>query len=193
MADCRWAKKDPLYQAYHDDEWGVPVTNDNKLFEMLVLESMQAGLSWLIVLKKRKEFRRAFGDFIPELVAQFNHTDMERLLSNPLLIRNRLKMQAAINNAKAFIRVQAEWGSFAKYLWSFVHYIPEIHQYASCDQIPPYSSLSNRLSRDLKRRGFQFVGPTVCYSYCQAVGVVMDHITSCDRYSVLSHPKTLHV
>ncbi|SMC06931.1 DNA-3-methyladenine glycosylase I [Sulfobacillus thermosulfidooxidans DSM 9293] len=193
MADCGWTTNDSLYQAYHDDEWGVPVTNDNQLFEMLVLESMQAGLSWLIVLKKRKEFRRAFCNFIPERVAQFNNNDMERLLSNPLLIRNRLKMQAAITNAKAFVRVQAEWGSFAKYLWSFVHYSPEIHQYVSWDQIPAYSSLSEILSRDLKRRGFQFVGPTVCYSYCQAVGVVMDHIVSCDRYSVLSQPKILHL
>ena len=188
MEDCGWLSQDPLYQVYHDDEWGVPVTEDSKLFEMLVLEGMQAGLSWITVLRKRENFRKAFHNFSPQIVANFSTPEIDQLLSNPNLIRNRLKIESVVTNAQAFVRMQQEWGSFSRYLWSFVDQRPEIHAYTAWKHIPSVSPLSHRLSHDLKRRGFRFVGPTICYSYCQATGIVMDHVTTCHRYVELSHP-----
>ena len=193
MTDCAWATQNPLYQAYHDLEWGVPVTDDSRLLEMLILEGMQAGLSWLTVLKKREAFRRAFSQFTPEVVASFSSNEIDSLLANADLIRNRAKIEAAIHNSREFIQIQQENGSFAKYLWEFVNYVPEIHHYQESSQIPPFSPLAERISRDLKHRGFRFVGPTVCYSYCQAVGLVVDHLTQCERYLVLGHPRTVEL
>ncbi|HBQ94742.1 MAG: DNA-3-methyladenine glycosylase I [Firmicutes bacterium] len=189
LGNCGWATRDPLYQKYHDEEWGVPVTDDSKLLEMLILEGMQAGLSWFTVLKKRDAFRQAFAQFMPLAVANFSSVEIESFLSNPALIRNRLKIESAIRNARAFVQIQREEGSFAAYLWSFVNNVPEIHHYTDPNQILPFSPLAERISHDLKRRGFRFVGPTICYSYCQAVGIVMDHLTHCERYTVLARPR----
>jgi DNA-3-methyladenine glycosylase I len=168
--------------AYHDEEWGRPVHDDVRLFEMLVLEGAQAGLSWSTILKKREGYRAAFHGFDPARVSRMSGRDVERLLNDPGIVRNRLKVEGAIRNARAFLRVQAEHGSFDDWLWAFVSARPRVGRFRSPSELPARSELSETISRDLLRRGFKFVGPTIVYAYLQAVGVVNDHLVSCFRY-----------
>lgn len=179
---CRWAGTDPDYIAYHDTEWGVPVHDDRTLFEFLVLEGAQAGLSWLTILKKRDNYRNAFDHFCPEKIARYDRPRVDRLLSDAGIIRNRLKIEAAITNARAFLAVRDEFGSLDHYLWRFVDGRPVINAWENETQMPAQSDTSRKLSRDLKHRGFTFVGPVICYSFMQAVGMVNDHVTGCFRY-----------
>jgi DNA-3-methyladenine glycosylase I len=178
-----WAGDDPLYREYHDKEWGVPVHSDKKLFEMLILESFQAGLSWITILKKREHFSRAFAQWDWEKVAAFGKNDINGLLDNAGIIRNRLKILAAVNNASCFMKVRAEFGSFDSYIWPFVGNKPRSpsRSYRSLKEVPTRSPESDTLSADLKKRGFKFVGTVICYSFMQAVGMVNDHIVSCFR------------
>ncbi len=183
---CQWAGTDPLYVAYHDNEWGVPVYDDAKLFEFLVLETFQAGLSWLTILKKRANFRKAFDDFDCKKIASYSDKKIEDLHQDKGIIRNRLKIKSTVTNAQSFIRIQDEFGSFSKYIWSFVKDKP-IQNFWQTDQgVPANTELSDRISKDLKKRGFKFVGSTIIYAYMQATGMVNDHITSCFRYKELS-------
>lgn len=182
---CRWAVSHPLLLAYHDQEWGVPTHERTRLYEFLVLEGAQAGLSWLTVLKRRDAYREAFSGFDPDRVAEWTEADVVRLLQCPGLIRNRSKITSSVANARAFRMVEQEFGGFDAYLDRMVGGAPIIHHYREDDQVPPFDALSQALSHDLGRRGFRFVGPTICYSYLQAVGVVMDHVTSCFRYQEL--------
>ena len=179
---CPWAGVDPLYIAYHDKEWGVPVHNDKKLFEFLILEGAQAGLSWITILKKRQSYKEAFADFDPARVSKFTNSDINRLLRNKGIVRNKLKIKSAVVNAKAFLRVQKEFGTFDRYIWQFVNHKPIINERRSLKNIPAYTKLSSKISHDLKRRGFNFVGPTIVYAFMQAVGVVNDHLIFCWRY-----------
>ena len=172
--------------AYHDREWGVPVHDDRRLFEFLVLEGAQAGLSWTTILRKREGYRRAFHGFDPARVAGFTARDLARLMADPGIVRNRLKIESARDNARAFRAVQAEWGSFDRYLWSFVGGRPVQNRRRSLRRIPPRTPLSDRISKDLKRRGFRFVGSTIVYALLQAVGVVNDHVTGCFRHRELA-------
>lgn len=177
---CDWVKLDePLYIKYHDEEWGRPVYDDNKLFEMLILEGAQAGLSWLTILKRREGYRRAFEGFQVEKVASFNEEKIEQLMQDARIIRNRRKIESAINNAKQFIKVQNEFGSFSNYIWGFVDGNPIINHWKSVSEIPTKTLLSDRISTDLKKRGFSFVGSVIIYSYLQAIGIVDDHIEDC--------------
>lgn len=178
---CAWAGNDPLYQAYHDQEWGVPVHDDRLLFEFLILEGAQAGLSWITVLRKREAYRIAFDGFDPAVVATFNDCRQAELLTNAGIIRNRLKISSAISNARAFLKVQEEFGSFDSYLWGFVEGKPVINTWGSLTEVPASNHVSDALSRDLKKRGFRFVGSTICYAFMQAVGMVNDHTTDCFR------------
>ena len=187
-ARCPWAGDDPLYVAYHDQEWGVPVHDDRRLFEFLVLEGVQAGLSWITVLRKRENYRAALAGFDPVAVAALTQADLDRLLADPGLIRNRLKMAAAPRNAQAFLRVQSEHGSFARYLWSFVDGRPVVNHWREMAQVPARTPLSDRLAADLKRRGFSFAGSTICYALMQAVGLVNDHLVGCFRHAELAAP-----
>ncbi len=182
---CAWVGNDPLMIAYHDAEWGVPVHDDRKLFEFLVLEGMQAGLSWSTILRKRESFRRAFHGFDPVAVARYKKKEARRLLSDPGIIRNRLKIEAAITNAQRFLEVQAEFGSFDKYIWQFVVGRPLRHRFQSISEIPATSPESDRISSDMKRRGFKFVGSTIIYAHMQATGMVNDHILDCFRFRVV--------
>jgi len=168
--------------AYHDTEWGVPLHDDRKIYEFIVLEGMQAGLSWSTVLRKRENFRAAFKSFDPRVVAKFARKDIERLLGDPGIIRNRLKIEAAITNARAFLAVQEEFGSFDSYMWQFVGGKPNRHRFRSLSEIPASSPESDRFSKDLKQRGFKFVGTTIVYAHMQATGMVNDHLVSCFRY-----------
>jgi len=179
---CPWAQG-PEYEAYHDREWGVPSHDDRHLFEMLVLEGAQAGLSWITILKRREGYRRAFAGFDPAVVARFTEADQARLLADPGIIRNRLKVASAISNARAFLAVQKEFGSFSAYLWAFVDNLPIVNHFEKLSDIPAQTPLSTALSRDLKKRGFSFVGPTAIYAYMQSVGMVNDHLTSCFRHA----------
>jgi len=180
---CQWAfDKSPLYTEYHDKEWGVPVYDDKKIFEFLVLESAQAGLSWSTVLNKRENYRKAFARFDVEKIARFTAKDVERLLGNPGIIRNRAKIEAAINNARRFLEVKKEFGTFAKYIWSFVGGKPVKNCFKHVSELPAVTEESQRLSKDLKKRGFKFLGPTVIYAHMQATGMVNDHIVTCFRY-----------
>jgi DNA-3-methyladenine glycosylase I len=179
---CGWSGEDPLYVAYHDSEWGVPVHDDRTLFEFLVLEGAQAGLSWITILRKRDAYRRAFKNFDPKKVARFDRATVEALLQNPGIVRNRLKVESAIRNARAFLEVQAEFGSFDRYQWQFVDGQPLINRRKSLAEIPARTEISDAFSKDLKRRGFNFVGSTIVYAHMQAVGMVNDHIVSCFRY-----------
>ncbi|WP_349255450.1 DNA-3-methyladenine glycosylase I [Spectribacter acetivorans] len=183
---CGWCGEEPLYIEYHDHEWGVPVTDDRVLFEFLILEGAQAGLSWWTVLQKREGYRRAFAGFDPATVAAFTDDQLAALRDDPGIVRNRAKIAAARGNARAFLDVQAEFGGFSDYLWGFVNGQPVINHWQRLDQVPATTPLSDALSRDLKRRGFKFVGSTICYAYLQAVGVVMDHVTDCFRYPDLA-------
>ncbi len=178
---CAWART-PLGIAYHDSEWGVPVHDDRKLFEFLTLEGAQAGLSWETILRKREAYREAFADFDPARVARFTPARVERLLQNPGIIRNRLKVASTITNAKAFLAVQREFGSFDIYVWGFVGEKPKVNNWRTLGQIPARTPESDALSRDLLKRGFKFVGSTICYAFMQAVGMVNDHTTDCFRY-----------
>jgi len=186
MRRCEWAPEgDPLYLAYHDEEWGVPSRDDRHLFELLVLEGAQAGLSWATILRKREGYRRAFAGFDPEAVARFGAADVERLLGDVGIVRNRLKIESAVANAHATLAVQAERGSLAAYLWDVVGGEPKVNRWTSLGEIPSETEESRALSRDLKRRGFRFVGPTVCYAFMQATGLVNDHVVACYRYAEL--------
>ena len=182
---CAWAGNDPLYQAYHDREWGLPVHDDRLLFEFLILEGAQAGLSWITILRKRQAYRSAFEGFCPATVAAFDDKKQAELLNNPGIVRNRLKISSAISNARAFLKVQNEFGSFDRYLWRFVDEKPVQNSWSSLSEVPASTPLSDSLSRDLKRRGFRFVGGTICYAFMQAVGMVNDHTTDCFRWQEL--------
>src|SRR5919198_617480 len=180
MKRCAWPRT-PLDIEYHDREWGVPVHDDNVLFEFLTLEGAQAGLSWSTILKKRPSYRTAFADFDPARVARFTERRMEKLLEDPGIVRNRLKVASTIANARAFLRVQNEFGSFDQYVWQFVGGAPKVNHWKSLREIPPRTSESDALSKDLLRRGFRFVGSTICYAFMQAVGLVDDHLDDCFR------------
>ncbi len=180
---CQWAKPDnKLYCEYHDKQWGVPLHDDRKLFEMLILEGAQAGLSWETVLKKRESYRKAFSNFDPAKVARYDEQKCEQLLQNEGIIRNRLKIKSAVQNARAFQKIQKEYRSFDSYIWAFVDNKPIINKIRSISEIPPKTELSEKISRDLKNRGMNFVGPTIIYAFMQAVGMVNDHETTCFRY-----------
>ncbi len=179
---CGWGTTNPLMIEYHDTEWGVPLHDDCKLFEFLVLDGFQAGVSWAIVLNKRENFRKAFHGFDPKRVAKYTEKDVERLLADPGIIRNRLKIRAAINNAQHFLEVQKEFGSFDRYIWQFVGGKPIRHKYKSLKEMPATSPESDAMSKDLRARGFQFVGSTICYAFMQAAGMVNDHVQECFRY-----------
>jgi len=178
---CAWCGDDPLYVAYHDGEWGVPVSDDRLLFEFLVLEGAQAGLSWITILRKRDAYRRAFANFDAKRVARFDAAKIEKLLLDPGIVRNRLKLESAVKNARAFLAVQKEFGSFAAYQWALVGGRPLQNHPRSLRDIPPRTALSDAFSKDLKRRGFSFVGSTIVYAHMQAVGMVNDHVESCFR------------
>jgi DNA-3-methyladenine glycosylase I len=180
---CAWAGTDPLYVDYHDTEWGVPVHDDGKLFEFLILEGAQAGLSWLTILKRRENYRKAFAGFFVEKVARFGEREIEGLLANPGIIRNRLKVRSAVANARAFMKIQEEFGSFDAYSWRFMGGMCRVNRWESAEEIPATTEESAAFSRDLKRRGFTFVGPTIIYAHMQAVGMVNDHTVDCFRYS----------
>ncbi|NJN98666.1 MAG: DNA-3-methyladenine glycosylase I [Anaerolineales bacterium] len=180
---CTWAGSDPLYIAYHDHEWGIPVHDDRQFFEMLILEGAQAGLSWSTILHKRDNYRLAFDNFDPERVAGYGQPKLEELLSNAGIVRNRRKIEAAVQNARAFLAVQQEFGSFDAYLWRFIGGQPRQNRWTSLSEIPPQTAESEALSKDLRRRGFNFVGPTICYAFMQAVGLVNDHVIDCFRYT----------
>jgi DNA-3-methyladenine glycosylase I len=179
---CPWPGNDELMIRYHDTEWGVPLHDDRKLFEFLVLDAFQAGLSWSIVLKKRENFRRAFDNFDPPKISRYTKKKMESLLKNDGIIRNRLKIEATVSNARAFLDIKKEFGSFDKYIWQFVNGKPIVSKWKTLRQIPASSPESDTMSKDLKSRGFRFVGTTICYAFMQAAGMVNDHIVSCFRY-----------
>ena len=179
---CPWAASDPAYVAYHDEEWGVPLHDDRRLFEMLVLEGAQAGLSWLTILKRRENYRRAFDRFDPRKVAGYGEDRIARLLADAGIIRNRLKVRSAVTNARAFLDVQEEFGSFDRYVWGFVDGRPLQNAWTTLDELPARTALSDTLSRDLKARGFSFVGSTICYAHMQATGMVNDHLVGCFRH-----------
>jgi DNA-3-methyladenine glycosylase I len=185
LVRCEWAQG-PEMIPYHDTEWGVPVHDDTTHFEFLVLEGAQAGLSWLTILKRRAGYRKAFAGFDPVKVARFTPARVEKLLADPGIIRNRAKVESAVRNAKAFLAVQKEFGSFDAYLWGFVGGRPVVNKWRRLGQLPPTSPASEAMSADLKRRGFGFVGPTVCYAHLQATGLVNDHVVSCFRYAELT-------
>lgn len=179
---CEWSGNDPLYIQYHDSEWGVPVFDDRVLFEFLLLEGAQAGLSWITILKRRAHYRKAFMEFDVEKVAGFNRRKIESLMNNAGIIRNRLKIESAVNNAKAFIKIQEEFDSFANYQWQFVDGKPLQNRWKKLQELPAKTNISEAFSKDLKKRGFSFVGPTIIYAHMQAVGMVNDHVTDCFRY-----------
>jgi DNA-3-methyladenine glycosylase I len=180
---CDWCGDHPLYVKYHDKEWGVPLHNDKKLFEFLILEGAQAGLSWLTVLKKRTAYRQAFDGFDFERVAKYSEARIKTLLGNPEIIRNRLKVESAIRNARAFIEIRKEFGTFNKYIWQFVDGKPQQNRWKSMKDLPAKTDLSDTISRDLKIRGFNFVGSTIIYAHMQATGMVNDHLTTCFRHN----------
>ena len=186
MTRCAWAGSDPLYTAYHDDEWGVPLHDDRRLFEMLVLEGAQAGLSWITILRKRDGYRKAFDRFDASKIARYDKKKIRTLLENPGIVRNRLKIDAAVKNARAFLAVQEEVGSFDKYIWQFVGGRPKRNAWRSMEQVPARTIESDAMSRDLKSRGFGFVGSTICYAFMQGTGMVNDHTTDCFRYRAVS-------
>ena len=179
---CSWCLGDPLYIRYHDEQWGVPCHDDRVLFEFLVLEGAQAGLSWITILNRREGYRNAFCQFDVQQVAKMTEQDVATLMQDEGIIRNRRKIQSAINNARAFIQVQLEFGSFSKYLWAFVNHQPIVNRRQTLSEVPATSDISDRLSRDLNKRGFSFVGSTICYAYMQAMGLVNDHLVSCPSY-----------
>jgi len=186
---CDWAGDDELMQQYHDEEWGVVVRDDRKLFEFITLDAFQAGLSWQIILHKRENFRKALDNFEPAIIANYNDKKISELLSNKGIVRNRLKINATINNAKAFLRVQKEYGTFADYIWKFTGNKTIVNKWNKWSDAPAGTEISDAMSDDLKRRGFKFVGSTICYAFMQAAGMVNDHQTDCFRYKELSVKK----
>lgn len=180
---CEWAGSDPVYIAYHDNEWGRPEHDDRKLFEMLILEGMQAGLSWITILKKRENFRKAFDNFDPEKIAKYGDKKIAGLLADVGIIRNKLKVNAAVANAKAFLVIQREFGSFDRFIWSYVDNTPIVNHPKTLADVPASTPLSDKISKDLKKRGFKFVGTTIIYSFMQAVGMVDDHVIGCPCHS----------
>jgi len=176
---CTWVTDDPIYIAYHDEEWGRPVHDDRKLFEMLTLEGAQAGLSWITILKRRANYRNAFDGFAPELVSEYDELKIDHLMNNEGIIRNRRKIESVVTNAKAFLQVQQEYGSFDAYIWQFVDGKPVMNHYKKQSDVPASTVVSEHMSKDLKKRGFKFVGPIICYSFMQAVGMVNDHTEDC--------------
>jgi DNA-3-methyladenine glycosylase I len=190
MNRCLWAGSDPLYIAYHDEEWGVPSHDDRHLFEMLILEGAQAGLSWITILRKRTRYREVFDAFDPQTVACYGDRKVATLLADAGIVRNRLKVDSAIGNAKAYLAVQREFGSFDAYLWSFVGRRPIVNAWKTMKEVPAKSAESDALSKDLHKRGFRFAGSTICYAYMQAVGLVNDHLVDCGRWHELDKRKT---
>ncbi|MDY3524663.1 DNA-3-methyladenine glycosylase I [Riemerella anatipestifer] len=184
---CGWVTNDEIYINYHDTEWGEPVFEDKKLFEILLLEGFQAGLSWITILKKRENFRQAFDDFNYTKIATYNQTKLEELLCNTGIIRNRLKIESSVKNAKAFIKVREEFGTFSQYIWRFVEHQPIRNEFKNLSEVPASTSLSDKISKDLKKRGFKFVGTTIIYAFMQAIGMVNDHVQTCYK-----HPKNLN-
>jgi DNA-3-methyladenine glycosylase I len=184
-ARCVWCGDDPLYRTYHDTEWGVPLHDDHLLFEFLILEGAQAGLSWITILKKRENYRTAFDGFDATRIARYDANKIESLLQNPGIVRNRLKVAAAVTNAQKFLDVQSEFGSFDKFIWQYVDGEPKQNARRSIDKIPASTPESDAMSKELKRRGFKFVGSTICYAHMQATGMVNDHTTDCFRYKEL--------
>lgn len=182
---CEWCGDDPLYVDYHDKEWGVPLHNDQQLFEFLLLEGAQAGLSWITILRKRENYRKAFDHFDPHKIIKYSDKKIEKLLQDPGIVRNKLKVNAAVINAKAFLETQKEFGTFDKYIWSFVGSKPIQNKWKTLKDIPASTEASDAMSKDLKKRGFKFVGSTICYAFMQATGMVNDHVTSCFRYKEL--------
>jgi len=180
---CEWAGTDPLYIAYHDNEWGVPVHDDRTLFEMLILDGAQAGLSWITILRKRGNYRKAYDNFDPRKVAEYNEQKIRELLANAGIIRNKRKIKASIQNAKAFLAIQEEFGSFDAYIWQFVGGKTKVNAWKSLKELPAKTTESEAMSKDLVKRGFKFVGPTICYAFMQAAGMVNDHIVDCFRYN----------
>ncbi|WP_340114351.1 DNA-3-methyladenine glycosylase I [Maribellus mangrovi] len=180
---CDWGTSNELMIKYHDEEWGVPLHDDQKLFEFFVLEGFQAGLSWQIVLNKRENFRRAFDHFDPEIVAAYDENKLAELVQDKSIIRNKQKIAACVNNAQRFLAIQKDFGSFDKYIWGFVNYEPIVNSFQSIKELPAKTELSDRISADLKKRGFKFVGSTVIYAHMQATGMVNDHLTYCHRYN----------
>lgn len=185
---CEWAGADPLYHAYHDEEWGVPVHDDRLLFEMLVLDGAQAGLSWITILRKRENYRQAFDNFDPLVVANYSKRKIEELLANPGIIRNRRKIESAVQNARCFLAVQEEFGSFDAYIWQFVGGRPRQNAWRTLADLPAKTPESEAMSKDLRGRGFSFVGPTICYAFMQAAGMVNDHLVDCFRYTEVAQP-----
>lgn len=179
---CEWVTHDKIYQDYHDEEWGVPSYDDQHLFEMLILEGAQAGLSWLTVLKKREGYRRAFDNFDVKKISRYKQPRIDKLLQNPEIIRNKLKVNAAVINARAFLEIKKEFNSFSEYIWQFIGGKPVINKWKSLSDIPVKTDVSDAMSKDLKKRGFKFIGSTICYAYMQAVGMVNDHTTDCACY-----------
>lgn len=189
MKRCDWCLKNDLYIEYHDTEWGVPVHDDQLLFEFLLLEGVQAGLSWLTVLRKRENYRLAYDNFDPVKVAAYDDAKMQELLQNEGIIRNRLKVAASVNNAKRFLEVQQEFGSFDQYIWSFVDFKPIVNHFEKLEELPARTELSDKISKDMKKWGFKFVGSTIVYAHMQATGMVNDHLVSCFRHAELDGVK----
>ena len=192
MKRCAWVNDNPVMVGYHDKEWGMPLHDDKKLFELLILEGAQAGLTWETVLKKRDNYRKAFHNFDPIRISQYSEKDINRLLSDSGIIRNRLKIEAAIINARRFIEIQKEFGAFDKYIWQFVDGRPIKNNFQSLKDIPATTKESYAMSKDLKKRGFKFVGPTICYAFMQAIGMVNDHMIDCFRYTEILEEKSRH-
>jgi DNA-3-methyladenine glycosylase I len=186
LTRCPWPMQDPLYVAYHDEEWGVPEFDDRALFEKLVLDGFQAGLSWITILRKRDNFRRAFDRFEPEKIARYTPAKIERLMQDPGIVRNRLKIEGAVRSARAYLEVMEEDGGFARLLWDHVDGKPKVNAFRSTRQIPAETALSRKISKELARRGFKFCGPTIVYAFMQAVGMVNDHLVSCYRHADLA-------
>ncbi|MBX7240507.1 MAG: DNA-3-methyladenine glycosylase I [Bacteroidia bacterium] len=184
---CKWINNDPLYIRYHDEEWGVPVQNDRLWFEFITLDAFQAGLSWYTIIKKRENFRKAFDNFEPEKVALFDDNRIEALMEDTGIIRNRLKIRATVSNAKAFLRIQSEFGSFDEYIWQFTDHKTIVNEWQNRSEVPAKTELSDRMSKDLTKRGFKFVGTTICYAFMQAAGIVNDHTVDCYRHSECKH------
>ena len=185
LSRCAWAGSDPLYMRYHDTEWGIPAHDDQHLFEMLVLEGAQAGLAWITILRKREGYREAFDGFDPAAVARYDRRRVARLLKNRNIVRNRLKVESTVTNARAFLQVQDEQGSFDAYIWRFIDGHPKQNRWKRLSAIPAETAASTTMSKDLKRRGFKFVGPTICYAFMQATGMVNDHLVDCFRHKEL--------
>ncbi len=179
---CEWCGSDPAYIAYHDEEWGVPVHNDRLLFEFLILEGAQAGLSWLTILRKRDNYRKAFHGFDCDRIARYTELDVRRLLADPGIVRNRLKIESAIKNAKSVVDIRDEYGSLDSYLWRYVDGVPRQNAWRSKEELPAKTGISDAMSKDLRKRGFKFTGSTICYAFMQAIGMVNDHTTDCFRY-----------